>query len=130
MKTIDHCNQRLQEMETRGWRLWNDHPGLTIEALRMMLKPHGLSLEIVEDVEDHWLWFKVEKLKPAVPEPTDAQLTPETHMQDDKHPFLGRESDGTSIWNVPEKHSVYRVSPDGSSKLVPWWMDSYDRGHA
>jgi len=130
MKTTDLANQRIQEMETKGYQLWNDHPGLAIEALRLMLKPHGLSLETVEDIKDHWLWFKVEKLKPAVPEPTELQKNSESIMQAEGHPLLGREYDGTSIWNVPEKHSVYRVSPSGEFKLVPWWKDSYDRGHA
>ena len=46
-----------EEAETRGFKLWDDHPGLTIEMLNEQIKPHGLKLVIQQ--EGDALWFKV-----------------------------------------------------------------------
>ena len=46
--------------QDQGFKLWNNHPGYTIEKLNKQLKPFGLKLETVEIDSD--LWFKVVKI--------------------------------------------------------------------
>jgi hypothetical protein len=59
--SLDVENAHLLDMELKGYHFWNDHPGYTIAYLREMLKPHGLTIGVMEEGE--CLWFRVEKVK-------------------------------------------------------------------
>ena len=49
-----------KQLEKNGFKLWNDHPGYTIERLNKMLAAHGLKIETKEFGDE--LWFKVVNL--------------------------------------------------------------------
>ena len=58
-RTVDESNAFIQEMEGKGYRIWNDHPGYTIEYLQEMLAPFGLRVETFAEEGNDWLWFRV-----------------------------------------------------------------------
>lgn len=62
MSKVDEEIQQFDDLQTKGYAPWNDHPGYTIGYLNEMLKEHNLRVITVEFEAIERIVFKIEKI--------------------------------------------------------------------